>query len=304
MLLTSGGKEFDGASWPPGRPAWYLHVVIVPSTTTRTYFLLWTFFLTAWCRSFRFFPSMFTSPSLLTGVPPFDLALPSQDQRCHLVAVEEKLGDLLSIWKMPLSAEVSQVDDKTHYCLSDVFTRLSTAGVWSALNLCKKDAPIISSIHRPSHSCMHNTVFREQRDSVQNLARGVGGAPSVLSGSIATRPRRVLQITVSSHAWITTLPYGRNDLRWSGPETGDWHDPIVPCLRAPASAFARGSWETSVVQRVMRKSAIEGEKKNDDTRQAPTRRLPLLSSRIEPLIRTDTEYCTPRTKWSCFSRGS
>ncbi|CAN0401841.1 unnamed protein product, partial [Ascophyllum nodosum] len=43
---------------------------------------------------------------LLTGVPPFELALPSQDQRCHLVAVEEKLGDLLSIWKMPLSAEV------------------------------------------------------------------------------------------------------------------------------------------------------------------------------------------------------
>ena len=69
------------------------------------------------------------SPSLLTGVPPFELALPSQDQRCHLVAVEEKLGDLLSIWKMPLSAEVSQVDDKTHCYLSDVFTRLSIARV-------------------------------------------------------------------------------------------------------------------------------------------------------------------------------
>ncbi|CAN0209664.1 unnamed protein product, partial [Ascophyllum nodosum] len=43
-----------------------------------------------------------------TGVP-LELALPSQDQRCHVVAVEEKLGHLVSIWKMPLSAEVTDM---------------------------------------------------------------------------------------------------------------------------------------------------------------------------------------------------
>ena len=62
------------------------------------------------------FPLNAHATSLLTGVPPFELALPSQDQRCHVVAVEEKLGHLVSIWKMPLSAEVSRIDDKKHCC--------------------------------------------------------------------------------------------------------------------------------------------------------------------------------------------
>lgn len=44
---------------------------------------------------------------MLAGVPPFELALPSQDQRCHIVAVEERLVELLSAWELPLSPEVS-----------------------------------------------------------------------------------------------------------------------------------------------------------------------------------------------------
>lgn len=46
--------------------------------------------------------------SMLTGVPPFELALPSREQRCRVIAVEERLGELLSVWKLPLSPEVSR----------------------------------------------------------------------------------------------------------------------------------------------------------------------------------------------------
>lgn len=38
---------------------------------------------------------------------PFEIALPSQDRRCEVVAVEERLGDLLSAWGVSLSPEVS-----------------------------------------------------------------------------------------------------------------------------------------------------------------------------------------------------
>ncbi|CAM9555959.1 unnamed protein product [Scytosiphon promiscuus] len=44
---------------------------------------------------------------MLTGVPPFELALPSQDQRCKIVAVEERLEDLLSAWDVSLSPEAT-----------------------------------------------------------------------------------------------------------------------------------------------------------------------------------------------------
>lgn len=44
---------------------------------------------------------------MLTGVPPFEVAMPSQDQRCRVVAVERRLGELLKVWNMSLSPEVS-----------------------------------------------------------------------------------------------------------------------------------------------------------------------------------------------------
>ncbi|CAM9696978.1 unnamed protein product [Ectocarpus sp. 4 AP-2014] len=44
---------------------------------------------------------------MLTGVPPFEMALPSQDQRCQIVAVEERLVDLLSAWGISLSPEAA-----------------------------------------------------------------------------------------------------------------------------------------------------------------------------------------------------
>eukprot|EP00903_Cladosiphon_okamuranus_P009712 g9237.t1 len=44
---------------------------------------------------------------MLTGVPPFELALPSQDQRCQIVAVEERLAKLLSAWGLSLSSEAT-----------------------------------------------------------------------------------------------------------------------------------------------------------------------------------------------------
>lgn len=43
---------------------------------------------------------------MLTGVPPFEIALPSQDRRCQVVAEEENLVDLLSAWGVCLSPEV------------------------------------------------------------------------------------------------------------------------------------------------------------------------------------------------------
>lgn len=48
--------------------------------------------------------------SMLTGVPPFEIALPSQDRRCQVVAEEENLVDLLSAWGVCLSPEVSDVE--------------------------------------------------------------------------------------------------------------------------------------------------------------------------------------------------
>ena len=44
--------------------------------------------------------------SMLTGVPPFEVALPSQDHRCRVIAIEERLAELLLVWRMPLSLEV------------------------------------------------------------------------------------------------------------------------------------------------------------------------------------------------------
>ncbi|CAM9220693.1 unnamed protein product, partial [Hapterophycus canaliculatus] len=43
---------------------------------------------------------------LLTGIPPFELALPSQDRRYKLIAIEERLVDLLSARFVSLSPEV------------------------------------------------------------------------------------------------------------------------------------------------------------------------------------------------------
>eukprot|EP00752_Nemacystus_decipiens_P011255 g10003.t1 len=42
---------------------------------------------------------------MLAGVPPFEIALPSQDRRCHVVSVEERLRDLLLAWAVTLSPE-------------------------------------------------------------------------------------------------------------------------------------------------------------------------------------------------------
>ncbi|CAM9478596.1 unnamed protein product [Ectocarpus fasciculatus] len=47
--------------------------------------------------------------AMLTGVAPFELALPSQDMRFHTVAVREKLTELLSAWNMPLSPEATDL---------------------------------------------------------------------------------------------------------------------------------------------------------------------------------------------------
>eukprot|EP00752_Nemacystus_decipiens_P001930 g1859.t1 len=46
---------------------------------------------------------------MLTGVPPFEMALPSQDQRCQIVAVEESLVELLSAWGVSLSPEATSL---------------------------------------------------------------------------------------------------------------------------------------------------------------------------------------------------
>lgn len=45
---------------------------------------------------------------MLTGIPPFEVPLPSRDTRCRVIAVEERLGELLEAWRMPVSPEVSQ----------------------------------------------------------------------------------------------------------------------------------------------------------------------------------------------------
>eukprot|EP00903_Cladosiphon_okamuranus_P009727 g9249.t1 len=46
---------------------------------------------------------------MLTGLPPFELVLPSKDQRCQIVAVEENLVELLSSWGMSLSPEAADL---------------------------------------------------------------------------------------------------------------------------------------------------------------------------------------------------
>ncbi|CAM9161112.1 unnamed protein product, partial [Hapterophycus canaliculatus] len=47
---------------------------------------------------------------MLTGVPLFELALPSRDQRCYIVSVEERLADMLKEWQVsPLSTEVTDL---------------------------------------------------------------------------------------------------------------------------------------------------------------------------------------------------
>lgn len=43
---------------------------------------------------------------MLTGVPPFEVAMPARDPRCRVVAVEQCLGELLNAWRMSLSEEV------------------------------------------------------------------------------------------------------------------------------------------------------------------------------------------------------
>ncbi|CAM9314809.1 unnamed protein product [Ectocarpus sp. 6 AP-2014] len=47
--------------------------------------------------------------AMLTGVAPFELALPSHDMRFHTVAVRERLTELLSAWNMPLSPEATDL---------------------------------------------------------------------------------------------------------------------------------------------------------------------------------------------------
>ncbi|CAM9489710.1 unnamed protein product [Ectocarpus fasciculatus] len=46
---------------------------------------------------------------MLTGVAPFEVALPSHDERLHTVAVKENLAELLSAWNMPLSPEATDL---------------------------------------------------------------------------------------------------------------------------------------------------------------------------------------------------
>ncbi|CAM9601965.1 unnamed protein product, partial [Scytosiphon promiscuus] len=37
---------------------------------------------------------------MLIGVPPFEIALPSRDRRCEIIAVEERLAHMLSEWEV------------------------------------------------------------------------------------------------------------------------------------------------------------------------------------------------------------
>ncbi|CAM9315996.1 unnamed protein product [Ectocarpus sp. 6 AP-2014] len=46
---------------------------------------------------------------MLTGVAPFEVALPSHDERLHTVAVKENLAELLSTWNISLSPEATDL---------------------------------------------------------------------------------------------------------------------------------------------------------------------------------------------------
>ncbi|CAM9235474.1 unnamed protein product, partial [Hapterophycus canaliculatus] len=63
---------------------------------------------------------------MLTGLPPFELALPSQDQRCKIVAVEERLVDLLSAWDVSLSSEAAALIQSCLLCAPERRPSLET----------------------------------------------------------------------------------------------------------------------------------------------------------------------------------